>query len=304
MEYNHFSVLEEEVLSYVDDTKPSIVLDATLGLGGHTLSILNNKKSVSNVYCVDQDKYSISIAKERLEKYSKKIKFINDNFKNVKSHIDEKVDYVIADLGISSYQIMNMDRGFSFNSENKLDMRMDKSQILDAYQIVNSYSVNRLSEILKEYGEEKNHYKIANHICKHRERKDIFSCKELSDLISTLSPKSGRLNSSTRTFMALRIEVNNELECLKEFLDKSIEILNSGGKLIIISFHSLEDRIVKNFMKYCEKNCICESTKLICDCKKKSILKILTKKPIRPTQEEISANPNSRSAKLRVGAII
>ena len=237
MKYNHFSVLEEEVLSYVDDTKPSIVLDATLGLGGHTLSILNNKKSVSNVYCIDQDKNSILVAKERLEKYSEKIKFINDNFKNVNSHIHEKVDYIIADLGVSTYQIMNMDRGFSFNSQNRLDMRMDRSQVLDAYQIVNSYSVNRLSEILKDYGEEKNHYKIANQICRYRERKDIFSCKELSDLVSASSPGGGRLNSSTRTFMALRIEVNNELECLKEFLNKSIEILNSGGKLIIISFH-------------------------------------------------------------------
>ena len=304
MKYNHFSVLEKEVLSYIDDTKPSIVLDATLGLGGHTLSILNNKKSVSNVYCIDQDKNSILIAKERLEKYSEKIKFINDNFKNVNSHIHEKVDYIIADLGVSTYQIMNMDRGFSFNSQNRLDMRMDRSQVLDAYQIVNSYSVNRLSEILKDYGEEKNHFKIANQICRYRERKDIFSCKELSDLVSASSPGGGRLNSSTRTFMALRIEVNNELECLKEFLNKSIEILNSGGKLIIISFHSLEDRIVKNFMKHCEKSCVCETTKLICDCKKKSTLKILTKKPIRPSQKEILANPNSRSAKLRVGAII
>ena len=304
MKYNHFSVLEKEVLSYIDDTKPSIVLDATLGLGGHTLSILNNKKSVSNVYCIDQDKNSILIAKERLEKYSEKIKFINDNFKNVNSHIHEKVDYIIADLGVSTYQIMNMDRGFSFNSQNKLDMRMDRSQVLDAYQVVNSYSVNRLSEILKDYGEEKNHFKIANQICRYRERKDIFSCKELSDLVSASSPGGGRLNSSTRTFMALRIEVNNELECLKEFLNKSIEILNSGGKLIIISFHSLEDRIVKNFMKHCEKSCVCETTKLICDCKKKSTLKILTKKPIRPSQKEILINPNSRSAKLRVGAII
>ena len=304
MKYNHFSVLEEEVLSHVDDTKPSIVLDATLGLGGHTLSILNNKKSVSNVYCIDQDKNSILIAKERLEKYSEKIKFINDNFKNVNSHIHEKVDYIIADLGVSTYQIMNMDRGFSFNSQNRLDMRMDRSQVLDAYQVVNSYSVNRLSEILKDYGEEKNHFKIANQICRYRERKDIFSCKELSDLVSASSPGGGRLNSSTRTFMALRIEVNNELECLKEFLNKSIEILNSGGKLIIISFHSLEDRIVKNFMKHCEKSCVCETTKLICDCKKKSTLKILTKKPIRPSQKEILINPNSRSAKLRVGAII
>ena len=304
MKYNHFSVLEEEVLSYVDDTKPSIVLDATLGLGGHTLSILNNKKSVSNVYCIDQDKNSILIAKERLEKYSEKIKFINDNFKNVNSHIHEKVDYIIADLGVSTYQIMNMDRGFSFNSQNRLDMRMDRSQVLDAYQVVNSYSVNRLSEILKDYGEEKNHYKIANQICRYRERKDIFSSKQLSDLVRASSPGGGRLNSSTRTFMALRIEVNNELECLKEFLNKSIEILNSGGKLIIISFHSLEDRIVKNFMKHCEKNCVCETTKLICDCKKKSTLKILTKKPIRPSQKEILVNPNSRSAKLRVGAVI
>ena len=197
-----------------------------------------------------------------------------------------------------------MDRGFSFNSQNRLDMRMDRSQVLDAYQVVNSYSVNRLSEILKDYGEEKNHFKIANQICRYRERKDIFSCKELSDLVSASSPGGGRLNSSTRTFMALRIEVNNELECLKEFLNKSIEILNSGGKLIIISFHSLEDRIVKNFMKHCEKSCVCETTKLICDCKKKSTLKILTKKPIRPSQKEILINPNSRSAKLRVGAII
>ena len=149
-----------------------------------------------------------------------------------------------------------MDRGFSFVSEGKLDMRMNKSQTLDAYKIINSYSEKELSRIFKEYGEEKNHYKIATNICREREKRKIFSCKDLSDLISRISNHKGKLNSSTRAFMALRIAVNDELQSLKEFLENSITILNPGGRLIVISFHSLEDRIVKNFMKHCEKSCI------------------------------------------------
>ena len=304
MEYNHFSVMEEEILSFIEISKRSKIVDATLGLGGHSLSILDNREQISSIYCIDQDIESISIAKERLKKYSQKIKFINDNFRNIKNHINEKVDYIIADLGISNYQIKNMDRGFSFVSEGKLDMRMNKSQTLDAYKIINSYSEKELSRIFKEYGEEKNHYKIATNICREREKRKIFSCKDLSDLISRISNHKGKLNSSTRAFMALRIAVNDELQSLKEFLENSITILNPGGRLIVISFHSLEDRIVKNFMKHCEKSCICPSTKLMCDCEKESILKILTKKPIVPTDDEITKNPNSRSAKLRVGTLI
>ena len=304
MEFNHQSVLAEEVLSFLDKKKSLKIIDATLGLGGHTLNFLKNRENISFIYCFDRDSDAIEIAKKRLEHFNKKIKYINDNFSNIQEHIETKVDYIFADLGISSYQIENDKRGFSFNSDERLDMRMDKNQDLDAHHIINNFSTNDISEILKNYGEERNHKKIANQIGKNREIAEIFSCKQLSDLINRINYKKGKINSSTKSFMALRIAVNNELESLEKFLNNSTKLLKSSGKLMVISFHSLEDRIVKNFMKYLEKDCICPTSKMICDCEKTSKLKILTKKPIVAKSAEINQNSRSRSAKLRIGEII
>jgi len=304
MGYSHYSVMKNEILSFINTKENKTLIDATLGMGGHTLSISEASSGKFNFLCFDQDKESIEIAKEKLSPFKENIKYFHTNFKNLKNYIDDKVDYILADLGISTYQLSNKKRGFSFTSDERLDMRMDKEQILDAHYIINNYNLNNLSAILRDFGEERNHYKIASYICKERTKKKINTCKELSDLIDRCSSKKSKINSSTKTFMALRIEVNNELDSLKEFLKNSLSLLKPNGRLMVISFHSLEDRIVKNFMKFSEKNCICPSTQMFCSCNKKSELKILTKKPILPCESEISENPSSRSAKLRVGEAI
>ena len=304
MEYSHYSVMKNEIISFINTEENKTLVDATLGMGGHTFSISEASSGRFNFLCFDQDKESIEIAKERLFPFRKNIKYFHANFKNLKNYIDDKVDYILADLGISTYQLLNKKRGFSFTSDERLDMRMDKNQILDAHYIINNYNLNNLSTILKDFGEERNHYKIASYICKERTKKKINTCKELSDLIDRCSSKKSKINSSTKTFMALRIEVNNELESLKEFLKTSLSLLKPKGRLMVISFHSLEDRIVKNFMKLSEKDCICPSTQMLCDCDKKSELRIITKKPILPSESEINQNPSSRSAKLRVGEVI
>ena len=305
MESNlHFTVMKQEAVKNLKIKNNGIYLDATLGMGGHTEEISNTKKNINKIICIDNDLSSIELAKIRLKKSRTKIEFICANFKDIDKVIKEKVDGVILDLGISTYQLLNSKRGFSFNGNNKLDMRINLKQKLTADKIVNSYSVKEISDLLKKYGEEKNHFKIASEIVRYRSKKKISTCEDLSEIINKINKNKSNINPSTRTFQALRIAVNKELDAIEEFLEKSEKILNIGARLVIITFHSLEDRIVKRFLKSSESKCICPPTQLICDCKKKQTFKVINKKPIRPTEQEILLNPSSRSAKMRIGEAI
>ena len=302
MKYNnHFTVMENEAIKNLNLKKNGIYLDATLGMGGHTNGIINANKDVKKIICIDNDSDSIKLAKIRLKHSERKIKFIKGNFKDIDELINEKVDGIILDLGISTYQLLNTKRGFSFKKGNKLDMRINLNQKLTADEIVNNYPVNELSKLLKEYGEEKNHFKIASEIGRNRQKKKISTSDDLTKIINKINKGSYKIQPSTRTFQALRIAVNNELTAIDEFLIKSERILKKGARLIIITFHSLEDKIVKKFFKLSESKCICPPSKMICDCKKRQTLKIITKKPLKPSKEEIALNPSSRSAKMRIG---
>ena len=300
----HFTVMKNEAIKNLNLKRNGTYLDATLGMGGHTDQISKTRNDIKKIICLDNDINSIKLAKIRLAKFDDKIEFICGNFKDIDKLINEKVDGVILDLGISTYQLLNADRGFSFKSGNKLDMRISLEQELTAHEIVNTFSVDKISEILKNYGEEKNHFKIASEIARQRTRCEISTADELNKIIKKINKNSSKINSSTRTFQALRIAVNNELDAIEKFLEKSEYILNKGARLVVITFHSLEDRIVKKFFKLSESKCLCPEFIVMCDCKKKQTLKIITKKPIRPSVEEVLENPSSRSAKMRIGEAI
>ena len=300
----HYTVMKDEAIESLLIKDDGVYVDATLGMGGHSLGILEINSNLKKIICIDNDMESIEIAKKRLTKYDQKIEFICGNFKNIHELISEKVDGIIVDLGLSTYQILNSKRGFSFNDDSKLDMRINLNQKLTAHEIVNTFSVTKLSELLKDFGEEKNHYKIASEIARERNKKEIKNSIELSNIIEKINKNISNINPSTRTFQALRIAVNDELPALSEFLVNSIKVLKKGARLIIITFHSLEDRIVKRFFKLCESECICPPSKMICDCEKEKTLKIITRKPISPSEEEVTENPSSRSAKMRVGMTI
>jgi len=300
----HYAVMKQEILDNLELANNNTYIDVTLGTGGHTLAIMESNKKPKKMICIDLDKESLKVAKKRLGKYSKSIKYIQGNFKDIDLLIQEKVDAIIADLGISSYQLLHSNRGFSFNENSLLDMRIDKYQELTAHKIVNSYPLQELSDLLKNFGEEKNHFKIASEIVRQRNNEEIKTCLDLAKIVKRTNKNKTKINPSTRTFQALRIAVNNELSTLEEFLEKSLKLLKKGGKLIIISFHSLEDRIIKQVFKYCEAKCICPPSVMVCKCKKKQTLRILTKKPLTPSTREVSENAKSRSAKMRIGVAI
>ena len=280
----HIPVLLSEVLKFFEilkDKKEAIICDFTVGLGGHAEKILENLKNIKLIG-FDRDKETLELARKRLLKFGNRVELYHKNFKDFDEIIDFKVDGALLDLGVSSYQLLLEERGFSFNSTAKLDMRMDQSQNFSAFDVVNKYSPVKLKEIFQKYGEIKNPERVVKAIIEARKKRKINTCKELSDIINTVLKRRGRLNPSTKFFQAIRIEVNKELENLEIFLSKIFDFLNVGGIIAIISFHSLEDRIVKLKMK-------------------RDDIKLLTKKPITPSKEEIAINPKSRSAKLRVG---
>ena len=297
----HFTVMKKEAVENLNLKSNGTYLDATLGMGGHTIEITNTRNDINKIICIDADYNSLEIAKLRLAKSKNKIEFICGNFSDIDKLINEKVDGVILDLGISTYQLLNIKRGFSFKKGNKLDMRINQNQELTAHKIINTYSVKELSELLMNYGEEKNHFQIASEIARQRSKKEITTSDELTEIVGKINKGSSNIEPSTRTFQALRIAVNNELEAIVKFLEKSEKILNKGGRLVIITFHSLEDRIVKKFFKLSESKCTCPPTKMSCDCNKKQTFKIITKRPLKPTKNEVLLNPSSRSAKMRIG---
>lgn len=287
----HYPVLWREVLEFSKLVKGGIFLDGTVGGGGHSYLILKENPNLKLIG-LDKDDYALNVAKEKLKDFSDRITLMKSSFKNLDNILDslgiKNINLALFDFGVSHFQL-KLERGFSFQREEPLDMRMDTSQDLTAYYVVNYYSENQLFNILKNYGEEKFALKIAKSIVEHRKRKKIETTKELADIVFKVYPPSlrhGKIHPATKTFQAIRIEVNNELKDIEEGVEKAIKFLATDGIIMVISFHSLEDRIVKNlFKKY----------------KELKFLEILTKKPITPSLEEIKENPASRSGKLRVG---
>ena len=306
MEYIHKSVLLDESIAGLNIKEDGIYVDCTLGGGGHTEEILK-RASNGKVIGIDQDDYAIEKAKNKLKNYKNFIPVMN-NFSNIDEILDElnieKIDGIIFDLGVSSFQLDIPERGFSYNHDMPLDMRMDKSQTTTARHIVNGYEENELSRILYDYGEEKWAARIAKFIVQEREHEFIETTGQLVTIIKKAIPKQVRQEGShpaKKTFQAIRIEVNRELEILDNTVKSSVERLNSGGRICVITFHSLEDRIIKNAFVDLNKDCICppEFPKCMCDHRRK--LKIITRKPIIPSEDELTENRRAHSAKLRIG---
>jgi len=304
----HISVLLNEVIDffqYLDLSEDKIVADFTLGGGGHSEAILQRFKNVK-IVAFDKDQFAIDYSQKRLEAYKDRIQFIHSDFSNFDDFIDYKFDGAILDLGISSFHIDDKSRGFSFDSDEPLDMRMDRSDAsLSAADIVNNYKFAELQRIFKEFGEISRPNKVVNAIIDYRRSKRVETCRELSEIIrKNFFSNNRKINVATKFFQAIRIAVNDELGCIEKFLSKIFDFMNVGSRLQIISFHSLEDRIVKNSFKYQAADCVCPISVMRCCCNKVKKINILTKKPISPSESEIGRNKRSRSAKLRVAEII
>lgn len=304
-EFSHIPVLLEPTIELMNVKPNGVYFDGTLGGAGHSKEILKKAK-IKKLVGVDQDEEALAAAKQNLKEFDNVV-YVHDNFKNIDLILEDlnidEVDGILVDIGVSSYQIDAAERGFSFRFDAKLDMRMDKSKSFSAYNVVNEYSEEELTRVIREYGEEKFAKSIARHIVKQREIGDISSTKELEEIILKSVPRyrgqDGKSNVQ-RTFQAIRIEVNDELNVLKEFIDKAVSKLKKGGRLEIISFHSLEDRIVKQKFKELATGCICPPDFPICVCGHKQTVKLITKHPVEATDEELKRNPRSAPAKLRV----
>lgn len=305
MEYVHFPVLLKEAVDGLDVKPDGIYVDGTLGGSGHSREILK-KLTTGKLITNDLDSVAIENAKEKLSEYIDKVVFINDDYKNIISHLDElgyeKVDGILLDLGVSSHQIDTAERGFSYTKDAKLDMRMNSAQKLSAYEVVNEYSEREISDLLFEYGEEKFARQIARKIVKERTIKPIETTIELANLVASCYPAKDRYkngNPAKRTFQAIRIEVNNELNGLYEYIYDVALKLKVGGRMCVITFHSLEDRIVKRAFVELEKDCICDKKLPVCCCNKRKEVEIITRKPILGSIES-EINKRSESAKLRI----
>ena len=305
MEFNHYSVMLEETIENLNIKPDGIYVDGTLGGGGHAFHVCKRLQN-GHFYGIDQDDAAITAASERLSVYGDMVTVIRNNYCNAKAALREigvdKVDGIVLDLGVSSYQLDTEERGFSYRFDADLDMRMDRRQTLTAKDIVNQYSEMDLFRIIRDYGEDNFAKNIAKHIVKARQIKEIQTTGELNEIIKAAIPAKMRQNGhpSKKTFQAIRIECNRELEVLKNALDDLIDLLNPGGRLCIITFHSLEDRIVKTAFKNKENPCTCPPEFPVCVCGKKAEGKVISKKPILPSAEELEANSRSKSAKLRV----
>lgn len=306
MEFNHIPIMLEEVIKGLAIKEDGIYIDGTLGGGGHSLEIVKRLKE-GRLIGIDQDQDALNKAKEVLGEYKDRIIFIHDNYENIESILSglgvEKVDGILLDIGVSSYQLDKGERGFSHNKDARLDMRMDKRQDFTAWDIVNSYKQKDLEEIIWKYGEESWARRISEFIVDQREKSPINTTLDLVETIKKAIPKRVRMEGhhpAKKTFQALRIEVNRELEVLENSIEKLVEVLKPGGRIAIISFHSLEDRIVKDTFRFLYRDCICPPEIPLCVCNKKREINIITRKPIKAGKEEINLNPRSRSAKLRV----
>ena len=306
MEFKHKSVLLDETIENLNIRPDGIYVDGTLGGGGHSFEIASRLSDNGRLIGIDQDADAIAAATKRLEPYASKVTIVRNNYCNMAQVLKElgidKVDGIVLDLGVSSYQLDEAERGFTYNVDAPLDMRMDQRQKITAKDIVNGYSQNDLFRIINTYGEDKFARNIAKHIVMARQDKPIETTLELSEIIKGAIPMKFRAvggHPAKKTFQAIRIELNHELDVLKDSIDMMIDHLNDGGRLCIITFHSLEDRIVKNGFKKNENPCTCPPDFPVCVCGKKSKGNIITRKPIVPSQEDIQINKRSKSSKLR-----
>ena len=307
MEFHHYSVLLNETIENLNIRPDGIYVDGTLGGGGHSYQILKRLGENGRLIGIDQDADAIQAAGERLAEFGNKATLIRSNYANMKEELHaigvNGVDGIVLDLGVSSFQLDTGERGFSYRFDAPLDMRMDNRQELTAYQVVNEYTESELYHIIKNYGEDKFAKNIAKNIVIARQKEPVKTTKELADIISYSIPmkvKKQGGHPAKRTFQAIRIEVNHELEVLERNINDMIDLLNPGGRFCIITFHSLEDRIVKNIFRTSERPCICPPEFPVCVCGRVSKGKVITRKPIVPGKEELEENSRSKSAKLRV----
>ena len=307
MEFVHKSVLLDETVNGLNIKPDGIYVDGTLGGGGHAYEVCRRLGDKGSIVGIDQDAAAIEAAGNRLKDFGEKVTIVRSNYCDMKSKLHElgidKVDGIVLDLGVSSYQLDTAERGFSYREDAPLDMRMDTRQKMTARDIVNDYEEMELYRVIRDYGEDKFAKNIAKHIVAARKVKPIETTGELTEIIRASIPmkyqkKSG--HPAKRTFQAIRIELNRELEVLKDSLDDMIDLLNPGGRLCIITFHSLEDRIVKSAFRKNENPCTCPSDFPVCVCGKVSKGSILTRKPILPSEEEMEENSRAKSAKLRI----
>lgn len=307
MEFKHTSVLLDETIDNLQIRPDGVYVDGTLGGGGHSCEIAARLGQTGRLVGIDQDDAAMKAAGIRLAPFGDRVTLIRDNYRNARAALEEigieKVDGIVLDLGVSSFQLDNAERGFSYKYDTALDMRMDVRQTLTAAQIVNGYTETQLYHVIRDYGEEQFAKNIAKHIVKARQDKPIGTTGELNEIIKAAIPAKMRATGghpSKRTFQAIRIECNRELEVLKDSLDDFIELLNPGGRICIITFHSLEDRIVKTAFRKNENPCTCPPDFPVCVCGQASRGRVVTRKPILPSAEEQAANKRSKSAKLRV----
>ena len=305
-EFHHVSVLLDECLEGLAIRPDGVYVDGTLGGAGHSLQIAR-RLTTGRLIGIDRDTVALAAAKTRLEEVWDRVTLVHANFREMDRVIQELeipgVDGILLDLGVSSPQLDDSERGFSYMAEAPLDMRMNSQDILDAGQVVNTYSYEQLKRILYDYGEERYAPQIASAICRRREEKTIETTLELADIIRSAMPASAlreKQHPAKRSFQAIRIAVNDELGAVEEVMNKAIDLLNPGGRLAVITFHSLEDRIVKSAMAEAAKGCICPPEFPVCVCGRKPRVKLITRKPITSTQEELDRNPRARSAKLRI----
>ena len=307
MEFKHKSIMLEETIESLHIKPDGIYVDGTLGGAGHSMEIVRRLTKGGRLIGIDQDGDAIEAASGKLEPYMDQVTIVRSNYAQMKERLDELsvkgVDGILLDLGVSSYQLDNSDRGFTYREDVPLDMRMDQRQTRTARDIVNRYSEMELYHIIRDYGEEKFAKNIAKHIVRYREEESIETTGQLTEIIKAAIPKKVRMSGghpAKKTFQAIRIELNQELDVLKDSLETMIDLLNDGGRLCVITFHSLEDRIVKNIFRTCQSPCICPPEFPVCVCGRVSKGQVITRKPIVPSEEEQDENPRSKSAKLRV----
>ena len=307
MEFKHKSVLLQETIDNLNIRPDGIYVDGTLGGGGHSYEIASRLSSKGRLIGIDQDEAAIAAAGERLKPFADRVTIVRNNYCNMDMVLKdlgiERVDGILLDLGVSSYQLDTAERGFTYKTDAPLDMRMDRRQQMTAKDILNEYSEMELYRIIRDYGEDKFAKNIAKHIVAARQVKPITTTGELTEIIRESIPMKMQVKSghpAKRTFQAIRIELNRELDVLRDSLDGMIDILDDGGRLCIITFHSLEDRIVKTIFRKNENPCTCPSDFPVCVCGKKSKGKVITRKPILPGETEMEENPRSKSAKLRI----